>query len=117
MNLYELNKNMVAQLPPLSAEERVQKNKEIWEFCEMAQNEYYMLLCHELRYFTLFNKTKLKVLSFIEDEVIACAEDLGQIVSIETKENAIEIWIKHKNIDEAYVMYFFPYDAGVIKCQ
>ena len=118
MTLYDLNKNLVSQLMPLDDTELYEAGENILAFCEETRNKYYMLLCHELRYFTLFNYYVVtdRPLPNVEEEVIACAHDIGVIVSVENKDEAIEIWVKAEN-DEVYVMYFFPYDRGVIKCQ
>lgn len=115
MNLYDFNKSLIVQMPCMLWEDVLQKNKEIWEFCDKTQNKYYMLLCYDVRYFTLFERVDSKPFTFIENAVIECARDIGDIVAIETREDAIEIWVKNDN--EAFVMYFFPYDAGVIKCR
>lgn len=118
MTLYDLNKSLINQLMPLDDTELYEAGEDILAFCEENRNKYYMLLCHELRYFTLFNYYVVtdRPLPNIEEEVIACAHDIGSIVSVENKDDAIEIWVKTEE-DEVYVMYFFPYDRGVIKCQ
>lgn len=118
MTLYDLNKNLISQLMPLDDNELYEAAEIILAFCEEQRNKYYMLLCHELRYFTLFNyyvQTD-RPLPNVEEEVIGCAHDIGSILSIEEVEGAIEIWVKTE-ADEVFAMYFFPYDRGVIKCQ
>lgn len=118
LTVYDLNKNIMKYQTPLDDNELYEAAETILAFCEEQRNKYYMLLCHELRYFTLFNyyvQTD-RPLPNIEEEVIGCANDIGSILSIEEVEGAIEIWIKTEE-DEAFAMYFFPYDRGVIKCQ
>ena len=118
LTLYDLNKNIMKQQTPLDDNELYEAIENILAFCEEQKNRYYMLLCHELRYFTLFDYQSSLGLNLpnIEEEVIGCAHDIGSILSVEEGENAIEIWVKTEE-DEVFVMYFFPYDRGVIKCQ
>ena len=118
LTIYDLNKNIMKQQMPLDDNELYEATENIFAFCEEQKNRYYMLLCHELRYFTLFDYQNSLGLNLpnIEEEVIGCAHDIGSILSVEEGEDAIEIWVKAEE-DEAFVMYFFPYDRGVIKCQ
>lgn len=117
MTAYDINKQIMIQLPRLTPEE-IEETKSL--FAEYNQNEgqeYFMLLCHELRYYTLFRTgcyTDERAEDIIVDE---CLKNLGDIISIEKSENgyAIEIWIAVN--DEAYVMYYFNYDEGVVECQ
>ena len=60
LTLYDLNKQMVAQLAPIDmTDEEVSKRytKAFNEFSKNIKNKYYMLLCRELNYFTLFHKS------------------------------------------------------------
>ena len=117
MTAYDINKQIMIQLPRLTPEE-IEGTKSL--FAEYNQNEgqeYFMLLCHELRYYTLFRTgcyTDERAEDIIVDE---CLKNLGDIISIEKSANgcAIEIWIAVN--DEAYVMYYFNYDEGVVECQ
>ena len=80
----------------------------------MSSN-YYMLLCKDISYYTLFIKDANSKDNF-GSEVIACAEYLGDVKSIELNEDksAIEIWFTNQN--SSYVMYLFNYEDGVILC-
>lgn len=84
--------------------------------------EYFMLLCNEMKDYTVFNWTNFalsveeatdKFTSGLEE----CIQCRGQLLSIElTKDNdAFEIWIKHNDDNNPHCYYLFPYDYGVIE--
>ena len=80
----------------------------------------YMLLCRELNYYTVFQRQfNAATHENFGDVVIECLENLGDIKSIELTEtkDAIEAWIVDPNEHEAYVVYLFNYDQGVIICE
>lgn len=119
LTAYDMNKQIIHQLPALSAEELEQKKELIYDFCKMTDNEYYMLLCRDINYFTLCHRVQsLNELITIQDLIIECAQVHGEIKSIEQVDGAIEIWVDLPNFeDSTYAMYFFPYDGGVEVCQ
>lgn len=118
LNAYDLNKQIIAQLQALDADTLVEKKQLIRNFVRETKNQHYMLLCRDINYFTLFeldsfqNKNE-KLENILIDE---CMSIMGDIKSIERTEDggAIEIW--YTAPDDTYVMYFFPYDEGVILC-
>ena len=119
MNLYELNKQLVTQLPPMEQNEVDQKKQMIEEFKTNHLNTFYMLLSHEINYFTLFRLIPYdKEISF-SDVVIECLRDNGSIQSIEMTEDgsAIEIWVRKYFEEDSIVFYLFPYDKGVVVCR
>ena len=131
MTAYDINKQVIDQLPALTAEE-IESNKDIiGQFVQNTNNEYYMLLCREKNYFTLCHRVLgmnpspadnvrqysewPNELITTEDLIIECAKCLGEIKSIELVDGAVEIWVTDPF--DTYVMYFFPYDGGVEACQ
>ena len=82
--MYEMNKSLIVQLPDISKKDLEAGKKKINQLA--SNGKYFMLLCNELKYYTVFD----------------------------TLDDAIEIWIQKD--DEAYVMYFFNYDEGVEIC-
>ena len=116
MTEYDLNKQIVGQLPVLEGEDLETARSTIKTFVEEINQEYYMLLCRELNYYTVFQMMSESENNIV-DEVIACADYIGYIKSVECLDGAVEVWVTERDNDkETYVMYFFPYDAGVIKC-
>lgn len=118
MNIYDVNKQIINQLPPLVGESLIEKKILVRNFILNTKNKYYMLLCRDINYYTLFaldiyENTDERLENIMLDE---CITQLGDIKSIEVTEDggAIEIW--YTAHDDSYVMYFFPYDAGVVVC-
>lgn len=123
--LYDMNKNIVqASEKKLSQGILNSKKEEIKNFLEKTKNQYYMLLCHEKRDYSLFDlgyetyysyreKCK-KIINILIDE---CLKNRGEIrgIDITKDKQAIEIWISIE--EESYAYYFFPYDKGVIEIE
>ena len=118
MTLYDLNKAAVAQLPNYSEADKQAAKELINAYDDFStMTRYYMLLCRELNYYTVFQR-QFTGLEDFGDVVIECLENLGNIKSIEVTEDktAIEAWIVNSD-NEAYVVYLFNYDQGVIICK
>lgn len=117
LSAYEINKQVISQLPPLSAEELAEKKILIRDFMINTQNKYFMLLCRDINYYTLFHLDVYENTDErLEDILFAeCAMFIGDIKAVDpTDDGAIEIWVTNET--DTYAMYFFPYDAGVILC-
>lgn len=114
MNLYELNKMIVSQLPR-ATEKDIQSFKTILkDFSQTINSNYYMLLCKDISYYTIFTKSKTNEL--FEDLVIECVQNVGDIITIEKtpEEQAIEIWICNENND-AYCMYLCDCSSLIVR--
>ena len=116
MNLYDINKQVVSKLPGLDDETLETKKALFVEYDIAHEEKYYMLLCNELKYYTVFSFASNGGTAVFSDEVIGCIKDFSdEVKSIELNElDAIEIWFVKD--EETYVMYFFPYTQGVIEC-
>lgn len=115
VSLYEINKQAMAKAPMLTDEVLADKKRKLKNYIERRKNQYYMLLCKDISYYTLFVRNCGEGQP-IEEDVIECIKDLGAPLSIEkTEDKVYEIWFK--NEDGVFAAYFFPYDLGVIKCQ
>ena len=117
MTAYEINKQIIGQLQIIDEEVLNEKKSLIRDFVSEQHNQFHMLLCRDINYYTVFAIEKKLADECIEDVVIECANDIGSIKAIDLTEdkNAIEIWVSN-NSNETYVLYFFPYDNGVIIC-
>ena len=113
MNMYDMNKNLIVQLPDISKKDLEAGKKKINQVA--SNGKYFMLLCNELKYYTVFNIIP-EGEEKIEDVVLDCINCFGATIkSIDnTPDGVLEIWIKKH--EEAYVMYFFNYDSGVEIC-
>ena len=116
MSLYELNKQGYAQLLPYDETQIQDAIAWINEFSDKNKGKYYMLLCKEISYYTVFEKDFLTYdcLS-LGHGVIECLDNVGTIHGIDDNgEGALEIWVKTSD-EEVYCMLLFNYDVGVVK--
>lgn len=117
--LYDINKVAIEKEGELNRPTLLRKIKEVESYFaeKVGQgNQYFMLLCNELKDYTIFN--------FIYNDFMQAAEDIkeclfnrGTVYSIERTEDkvAMEIWIKYEDDDELHCWYLFPYDDAVIE--
>ena len=116
MSLYDLNKQGYAQLLPYDETQIQDAIAWINEFSDKNKGKYYMLLCKEISYYTVFEKDFLEYdcLS-LGHGVIECLDNVGTIHGIDDNgEGALEIWVKTSD-EEVYCMLLFNYDVGVVK--
>ena len=115
MNLYDLNKNIINQLNPLTIDEINLKTSLLEDYYNKTENTYHMLLCKDYNYYTIFAFSVKPEFSNFTEAVIAIATELGAVYSLDLNdEGAIEIWIKPVGEESPYAFYLFPYDAGVV---
>lgn len=119
MNLYDLNKQIISQLPSMTDEDLCSAIDIINTYKNESNEKYYMLLCNELKYYTLFaiHADPQGYLSFGHEVTLCLKEFADEVKVIDKTEDqmALEIWIS-KN-EEVYVMYLFGYEKGVIDCE
>lgn len=128
MTLYDLNKQMVNQMTPMSEELEKSHLEEIFNpFIEQTNNKYYMLLCRDLFYFTVFHREENNKDNFYES-IKELLNEKGTLITAcwadENTKNSIEYWVKIKipiennpDFSETYCFVLFPYDAGVVEVQ
>lgn len=112
--LYELNKQVMAQLPPQS-EDRMNHNwTVIGDWFGKDEARWFMLMCKERSDFTLFHITDHQFVKGIE-ELKEVLESRGKILAIDYShgEDAFEIWIKTP--DEVFMFMLFSADWMVIE--
>ena len=118
IDLYTLNKNIVCGLPDLSESAIAKKQKELREFIDNHSDKYFMLLSSDRKptYVTVFVKDNGTIT--MESAVTDCLHDLGKIKSIElTKDGTVfECWVTGEK-KEAFVLYFFANDRGIMTCR
>lgn len=115
MNLYDLNKNVISQLDPLTPGEITMKMSLFKDYYDKANNLYHMLLCRDFNYYTIFNYNSMPNTPDFSSIVCTVITELGEVYSIELLEDgAMEIWIKPTGEENPYAFYLFPYDAGVV---
>lgn len=115
VTLYEINQMAVQQLEPLTEEQVEEAKKYFRSLTQKFESKYFMLLCRDLNYYTVFVMENENTPNF-EDEVTECLRTLGEIKSVEIYDELIECWITDAE-NVAHVAYLFDYSKGVIECQ
>ena len=112
IDLYSLNKQIVAQLPPFDLQ-RLADAKETLKNWK-KDNIPYLLYGKELSYFTLFYPTENKEEDSFVDCVFDCLATISNtIYSFDVaSEDAIEIWMDYEG--EATALYLFDYSRGMV---
>ena len=120
-NLYDLNKDIMKKVPPLTSKEIEDKKFALQNFFSKENGHYYMLLCNEQKDYTVFHlsfSAMEGIPSFVTatEEVIECLKNRGKILAIDYMEEtgAYECWIRRSGMSYMYAL--FPYDAAVIEC-
>ena len=114
MNLYDANKQLMENEPPMDP---IMFNKKTYECAQaMIDGKYWMLLCHERRDYTLFNRNKqILLFNSPSSELATCIKNRGLPLSIDKlSDGNFEIWIRIQGTPYCY--YLFTYDSGVIEC-
>lgn len=115
MNLYDLNKNVISQLDPLTPNEITMKMGMIEEYYINTNNTYHMLLCRDFNYYTIFTYDSMLSFPNFSGAICTIITELGEVYSIEVNgDGVLEIWIKPTGEESPYAFYLFPYDAGVV---
>ena len=129
-NLYDMNKVLVEHYQKILTKKEVEEkesNTIIPYFEEKIDNngeQYYMLLCHEKRDYTVFNAIAAIATEYpnrlakeLSKELKECLLNRGNIYDIDRTSDgiALEIWIKYAETNETICYYLFPYSAGVIE--
>lgn len=114
MGVYDMNRQIISQLKPLSDDELHEKSKIITQLIDETRNRFYMLLCRDINYYTVLMRMP-EAKEMMEEVVVDCAKYVGDVKAIEMAEGAVEIWVS--NEEETYAMYLFPYDGGVEICK
>ena len=110
MNEYQLNQMVIKQLPDYK---NLYKGKKIIREFTHKKGQVFMLLCHELRDYTILYLEK-NGYDKIEDVVIECLQNRGTIKDISKTNDAVECWITID--DEPHMFLLFNYDGGFERC-
>ena len=112
MKLYDLNKQIMSQMEPYTMEQWEKAAKAITAWDKENAATYYMLLCRDISYYTVFVNDGYELHNF-GDAVRECFEFIGgDVVDIDIDPGVIEIWVK--NEETTYCFYLFNYETGVV---
>ena len=111
INLYDLNKSIIAQLPALTTEdEQAPARALITEFYRTCGSIRYMLLCKDISYYTIFTPETIEKAEYpsMGYAVLDCLSAVGQFICADLTEDggAVEIWVRTPE-DENLCMYLF----------
>lgn len=118
MNLYDVNKQIFAQLPEINDEEIEEAKNNVKNFIIKNyygnNSHYFMLLNNEEHDYTLFSIISHFSIDTIVKDIFECVNNRGTLKMVEiyaddTSMNQIGFWIDDK------IYFFFPYDNGVIE--
>ena len=110
MNLYDLNKSIISQLPVKTAQSEQEKERNIInKFFNKKGASSYMLLCKDISYYTIFNYENSKMAEYenLGYAVLDCIVAVGDLVCADEIEDGsgIEIWVRTP--DDNLCMYLF----------
>lgn len=122
-NLYDMNKQLMENEPEITTTELQLAKEHLRTWITNNFNQkYLMLLCHELRDYTLFNLDKTSswavakpqtVYQAVED-IVECMINRGSLLVIDEQDaNSWEIWIR--NEEGCFAYYLFPYGNAVLE--
>lgn len=119
MSLYEINKNIIAQLPAYDEPKlkKLQEHINEWKMTYFEQ-KFYMLLCRDINYYTLFyfDPNKFNEFKSLGEAVVNVLSESGFTIHEEEVDNTnghVEIWAK--NDTDTYAFMLFAYGEGVVK--
>ena len=112
MDLYDMNKQIIAQLPDLTDWDRVEQLFN--DFHTSWRNKYYMMYGKEISYFTVFKIVEPHLFGSV---VMDCIPNVGIVKAIDLTEteDAVEIWVLPDGEEDVTCMYLFGYDEGVVE--
>lgn len=122
-NLYDMNKQLMEKEPAMNDLAIANARAHIRRWLETNFTaKYFMLLCHELRDYTIFNLDKTNswkqiptVTSYAAvKDIIECMTNRGQLLSIDQQQDGVwELWIR--NPEGCFAYYLFPYGEAVLE--
>ena len=115
INLYELNKQIVSQLPAFEDSQWEGAKKVFEDWSKFRYNEYFMLYGREISYFTIFKRVSNNgEFKNLFEALKACLEHIGTVhgCDIVNDNSALEIWVNTNG--EMTCLYLFEYDEGVV---
>jgi hypothetical protein len=111
MSLYDINQSIISQLPAFTDKQILELGSNIFNFGQMfSDSEYFMFLCNELHYYTLFHKDADNCeFANLGQAVIAIIREMNKdVVAADNFKDRYEIWLKDE--DNTNVFILFPYD-------
>lgn len=117
ISLYELNRGLISQLKPYDMEDTKKAFEAVKDWLSKNRDSYYMFLCKEKSYFTVFDATQSSyIVVDMASQFFALLEEFDVIYSIEVDtNNAVAVWACFDDDELPHCYYLFPYGRGVIR--
>lgn len=119
-NLYDMNKQLMAQEAEIAADVLEQKKQHLitW-ITENFTQSYFMLLCNERKDYTVFRmkdaSATIGAITSMANDVIECMTNRGTLLALDLQEaGGWELWMRDEN-NEVFAYYLFPYGAAVLE--
>ena len=112
LNLYEFNKQGMAQEKPLDP---LTLNRQVSNMVKdiAARSKYWMLLSNERKDYTIFI---ILTAQGTYNEMLPTLNNRGQVLSIDKQEDGnYEIWIRDFDTNDNVVYYLFDYNNAIIE--
>ena len=117
VNLYQLNQNIMSNQPALSGDGVRKGQLEFFDWISKQPDnpKFYMLLCHELNYYTVFHINDTATKEDFWNEFYDIAKELGTLKAMEIDSGCFSIWVDWPQDNISHLFYLFPYDRGVVE--
>ena len=117
VSLYQLNQDIMSNQPALSGDGVRKGQLEFFDWISKQPDnpKFYMLLCHELNYYTVFHINDTATKEDFWNEFYDIAKELGALKAMEIDSGCFSIWADGPQDNISHLFYLFPYDRGVVE--
>ena len=117
MTLYQFNQNIMSSQPALSGDGVRKGQLEFFDWISKLPDnpKFYMLLCSELNYYTVFHINDTATREEFWNELYDIAKELGTLKAMEIDSGCFSIWADWPQDNISHLFYLFPYDRGVVE--
>lgn len=117
MTLYQFNQNIMSSQPALSGDGVRKGQLEFFDWISKQPDnpKFYMLLCSELNYYTVFHINDTATKEDFWNEFYDIAKELGTLKAMEIDSGCFSIWVDWPQDNISHLFYLFPYDRGVVE--
>ena len=117
VSLYQLNQDIMSNQPALSGDGVRKGQLEFFDWISKLPDnpKFYMLLCSELNYYTVFHINDKATKEDFWNELYDIAKELGTLKAMEIDSGCFSIWADWPQDNISHLFYLFPYDRGVVE--
>lgn len=112
MSLFEINQQLISQFNDFTNEDWVEAVEKIDKWHDEIKSDYYMMLCKEISYYTVFINGDYSH-SSLGEMVRECLAFVGNVLTIDySNKECLDIWIRIN--EETQCLHLFNYTRGVV---